>query len=181
MKDVYIVRGRSDVFQDIRSKLAKWAIDNTSNFINHNYEDVTGLNDRAQDNWEPLFAIANLVSDDWYELAKSSAIELSGCNQETPSIGEELLSDVVTILNAHEDDRITTEELIAQLCNDDEKPWLTFNKGKRISPSQLSNKLKPFNIKPSTIRFDDKTKKGYYHMDFMDVIERYVPLSSTEA
>lgn len=125
--------------------------------------------------------IANLVGDDWYKLAKSVAIELSGGNQETPSIGEESLGDVIAVINTIDEDRITTEELINKLCQNDEKAWLNFNRGKRITPSQLGKMLRPFNITSSTIRFNEVTKKGYYLIDFLDVIERYVPVSLAES
>jgi hypothetical protein len=35
------------------------------------------LNDRAADNWEPLFAIADLAGDEWPRLARTAAVKLS--------------------------------------------------------------------------------------------------------
>jgi putative DNA primase/helicase len=52
-----------------------------------------GLHDRAQDNWEPLLAIADLAGGPWPEQARAAALALS-CDEEIRGLGIELLGDI---------------------------------------------------------------------------------------
>jgi len=51
------------------------------------------LNDRAQDNWEPLLAIVDVAGGTWPEIARKAAIVISGGADEATTIGNELLAD----------------------------------------------------------------------------------------
>ncbi|MEV1736241.1 DUF3631 domain-containing protein, partial [Pseudomonas aeruginosa] len=59
-----------------------------------------GLNDRANDAWEPLLAIADQAGDHWPKSARNAAIALHGLEGESPSIGAELLADVKAVFEA---------------------------------------------------------------------------------
>lgn len=82
-----------------------------------------GLNDRAIDNWIPLFSIAELAGDAWKKYAAEAAIQLSGDKQNSPSIGVELLQDINNIFNSRGVDRLYTQELLAALHTEEEAPW----------------------------------------------------------
>ena len=58
-------------------KLARWAQDHLENLRDANPAIPAGLDDRAADAWEPLFAIADLVGGDSSERARRAALELS--------------------------------------------------------------------------------------------------------
>ena len=104
---------------------------------------------------------------------------MAGIQEETPSITEQLLSDALEVFGEIPGDRIRTSELLSKLCEDDEKPWLAWNRGNPITARQLRNKLEPFGIKPTDIRFPAGTKRGYYEADFTDAYQRYVAQSDT--
>ncbi|MCD2449723.1 DUF3631 domain-containing protein [Methylicorpusculum oleiharenae] len=131
------------------------------------------LNDRAQDNWEPLLAIAQVAGGRWPELAKRAAIQLSE-TETSPSVGVELLSDIEEIFEIQLIDKIFTCDLIASLCADDEKSWSTYNRGKPISPRQVSTRLNGYGIKSKDIRIGCDHKKGYYKAQFEEAFSRYV-------
>ncbi|MBS3955046.1 MAG: DUF3631 domain-containing protein [Methylomicrobium sp.] len=131
------------------------------------------LNDRAQDNWEPLLAIAQVAGGRWPELAKRAAIQLSE-TETSPSVGVELLSDIEEIFEIQLIDKIFTCDLIAALCADDEKSWSTYNRGKPISPRQVSTRLNSYGIRSTTVRIKVDIKKGYYKSQFDEVFSRYV-------
>lgn len=173
-----IRRADESQFEEICSKLARWSQDNGVAFKNHRPQEVEGINDRAQDNWEPLLAIAELIGDECSEQARNAAIKISGSDEDTPSIGEQLLMDIVEVFGYQHDDKISTAGLIDALCCNEEKPWATWNRGSRITPFQLSQKLRPFDIKPRNIRFSSGIRKGYYGADFADALSRYAPQSS---
>lgn len=174
-----IRRANNSQFDEIAQKFARYAQDNSDVFSAHLPNGVEQINDRANDNWEPLFTIADLAGGEWPQLAREAAIALSGTEEETSSIGEQLLSDCYEILAKNSSDRIRTVDLLDSLCADDEKPWLTWNRGERITNRQLRDILVPFGIKPTDIKFDSKTKRGYYKADFTDAYQRYVAQSDT--
>jgi putative DNA primase/helicase len=71
-------------------------------------------------------------------------------------------------------DRISTAELIQRLCEDEEKPWATFNRGASIRPRQIAQRLKDFSVSSYTIRLGCTTAKGYLRSQFTDVFARYL-------
>jgi len=60
------------------------------------------------------------------------------------------------------------------LCDDEESPWATWNRGKPIQPRQLSRKLAEFGIKSKDVRQGYEVKKGYHLEQFADAFERYL-------
>jgi len=170
-----IRHAEENLFEELCRKLARWAQDNASNFKQYKPKRIDGINDRANDNWEPLFTLANMVGGQWPERITTASIKLSGTEEEEPTIGEQLLNDTLEAFNTLNgvSDRLPTAELISALCNDPEKPWSTWNRGNELTAIQLSKKLKPFRIRPVDIRFSHGVKKGYYQADFKDAVSRY--------
>ncbi|HEJ9849780.1 TPA: DUF3631 domain-containing protein, partial [Pseudomonas aeruginosa] len=64
------------------------------------------------------------------------------------------------------------------LVADEEAPWATWNRGKPMSPRQLSAKLAEFGIKSGTVRQGFDTKKGYSLDQFRDAFDRYLATGS---
>jgi hypothetical protein len=76
-------------------KAARWAHDNVEKLRSSSPKTPTGLDDRAADAWEPLFAIAHLAGGDWPERACKAALELCGEGvKEDDEIGTVLLVDI---------------------------------------------------------------------------------------
>ena len=102
------------------------------------------LNDRAQDAWEALFAIADLVGGEWPRTARRASITVSGGDaQADDSLGVRLLEDIWRTFNERGTDRITTADLVADLVSDAESPWVELHKGKPITAAGLARLLKP--------------------------------------
>jgi len=139
------------------------------------------LNDRAQDNWEPLLAIADLAGDEWSERARATALNLSGAGSESISISMELLADIKDVFNVREVDKISTVDLLGALIADDLKSWSSYAFGKPITPRQLAKRLAEFGIESQDIKFHasgNVVKKGYRLGQFKDVFERYLAPSA---
>jgi putative DNA primase/helicase len=64
--------------------------------------------------------------------------------------------------------------LIAELLEDGEKPWATYNRGKSITPRQLAKLLAGYGIQSKTVRFGASTPKGYELSQFADAFARYL-------
>jgi hypothetical protein len=70
-------------------------------------------------------------------------------------------------------EKISSAGLAEQLSLIQGRPWAEWRGGKPISQNALARLLRPFNIKPGTVRFESETLKGYKRADFEDVFERY--------
>ena len=167
------------LFDELSAKLARFADDCQESVRNARPELPSSLNDRAQDNWEPLLAIASVAGGVWPELALKAALKLSGADAPTVAVGTELLSDIQEIFISQHVDRISTVDMIRQLCTDEEKPWATYNRGRSISPSQVSKRLKEYGIHSKPVRHGTVVSKGYTLEQFQETFDRY--LSDTVA
>jgi hypothetical protein len=132
------------------------------------------LDDRQQDAWEPLLAIADLAGGDWPERAHRSAVALSG-TRDDESAGVRLLGDIRAIFEMQEVDRISSANLIAALHEIEEAPWAEWY-GRPISTHGIAKLLTHYDVKPRTVRFDDETTaKGYRREQFEEAWSRYLP------
>lgn len=134
------------------------------------------LDDRAQDSWEVLLAIADMAGGEWPHWARCAAVTLSvGDAREDESLGIKLLLDIRDIFADLGDDRITTANLIKALIRLEESPWADLE-GKVLNPRRLGWRLKPFSIRSGTIRLSDTvTVKGYLKEAFEPEWARYLP------
>lgn len=163
-------------------KCIRFALDTTQLLSASQIEAPLELNDRAADNWKPLFTLAKLAGKGWVTHAQIAAIHLSGSKKEIVSLSVELLQDIKTILDETKLNRISTTELLNKLCEDSEAPWATYNRGKPMAARQLANRLKEFNVISGTIRLSAiETKKGYLTEDFHDAFARYLPKAGENA
>jgi len=162
------------LFQTLSAKLARFAMDYSGQILTARPELPDTLGDRAQDNWEPLLAIADIAQDKWPQLARQTALKISGNLEQSNSIGVELLADIQDMLETMSTDRITSADLIKKLCDDPEKPWSTFNRGNPITPRQISSRLREYGITSNTIRINSTTAKGYLFSQFADAFNRYL-------
>ncbi len=161
-------------FETISSKLARFSADYLHQVRSARPVLPDELSDRAQDNWEPLLAIAECAGPEWVERVKAAALKLAIYSDEHNSISNELLADIKYIFESKDISKIGTVDLISALVYDEEKPWATYNRGKQISIRQLSNILAGYGIKSKTVRFGTSTPKGFDSAQFRDVFDRYL-------
>jgi putative DNA primase/helicase len=172
-------------FDRLASQIARFALDHEHRLRVASPKLPEALNDREQDNWEPLFAIAECAGPHWIERATAAALKLSGAGEVVASTGNELLADIKEIFDGIEadrikgarikGDRIKTVELLEKLTADDEKAWATYNRGRPMTPRQLAKMLDAYGIKPKTVRMAEKdTPKGYDQSQFEDAFARYL-------
>jgi hypothetical protein len=133
------------------------------------------LDDRAQDCWEPLLAIADAAGGDWGQRARHAALILSeGRSEPGDSLGVRLLSDIRQVYETSGAERMTSADLLAGLKELDESPWGTLNDGQPMKPVKLAGLLKPYGVFPAQHRFGEKTAKGYLREHFVDAWSRYL-------
>jgi hypothetical protein len=137
------------------------------------------LDDRAADGWEPLLAIADLAGHDWPTQARDAALVLSaGESRIDNSLGVRLLSDIRALIANPLTDNIFTATLVESLNKKEESEWGGWNAGQGITGRELAAKLKPYGLGPTQVRVGEVTLKGYKGSPFIDVWDRYCPITS---
>lgn len=167
------------LFDDLAAKLARFAIDNREALRRARPELPAALNDRAQDNWEPLLAIAEIAGGEWIGKARHAALKLSGSGEDGGTVGNELLADIREVFETKRLLKISTADLITALCDDDEKSWATYNRGKPINPRQVAKRLKEYGIASKNVRIGYETPKGFEMEQFKEAFARYLAFPPT--
>jgi hypothetical protein len=141
------------------------------------------LDDRAQDVWEPLLAIADLAGGDWPVRARAAAVVLStGESREDESDGARLLQDILDVFKTNGATRYRTADLIAELAKIEESPWGDWNSsGKTITPQGIGVLLKPHRIKTMPVRAGGEVHRGYKFEQFADAWLRVLGVTGVTA
>mgnify|MGYP001170051897 CR=1 FL=1 len=170
------------LFDDLAAKLARFVQDYREALRRSRPDLPAALNDRAQDNWEPLLAIAEIAGGPWPGLARHAALKLSGSGEDGGTVGNELLSDIREAFVTKRVTKISTADLIQALCEDDEKSWATYNRGKPITPRQVAKKLKDYGIASKNVKMGyNEVNKGFEVAQFQEAFARYLALPSSES
>ena len=172
-----------EVFSGLRSRINKFARENEEMLSQGYAEMPEELDDRAQDCWEPLFAIAAIIGANALELTRQAALFTKAATQESESVANNLLGSIREVLVGYTLPRIPTTDLLDKLTVDADLGWNTYNKGFPLTPRQLAKNLEPYGIRPKTVRMSEKhTPKGYEVRDFQDAFDRYLkPLAIVNA
>ncbi|MEN9659432.1 MAG: hypothetical protein RL571_2897 [Pseudomonadota bacterium] len=167
-------------FIDTRSKLMRLAQDIGDTFA-VTVPEPFGLDNRAADNWEGLVAIADIAGGVWPLWSRHAAHYIAGAVDTTPSINQELLTDIQAAFEHRKTDKLHTAQLLAELCNDDESSWKTYNRGRELSAKQLCNRLKEFGIKPKQLWISGEgNKRGYELPQLSEAFSRYLVVEAQD-
>ena len=164
----------ADLFDTLTAKLARFALDHADAVKLARPVMPEKLNDRTQDNWEPLLAIAGCAGGDWLARATRAALHLSGATESSQSAGNELLSDIQQVFESKRVDRISMADLVAALIEDDEAAWATYNRGRPLAPRQLGRMLGGYGVKSKMLRIGHDVSKGFEKEQFTDAFTRYL-------
>lgn len=160
--------------EPIREGLERWAAGAVDLLLAADPELPHELDDRAAEAWEPLLAIADMAGGDWPERARAAALVLSSDgDRDEVTTGTLLLGAIREAFG--EGDRITTTDLLTTINADEELPFGGWRDGKGIDGRRLARLLKPYGIRPRTIRIGDHTEKGYLRESFSEPWTRWLP------
>jgi hypothetical protein len=167
----------SAVAEPLREKLERTLpplVPRLVEIVDANPEMPDGLSDRAEDVWEPLLAIADLVGGAWPERARHAAVELSGQRSDDENSHRiRLLADIRSIFERRPVDEIASFDLVVELNAIEESPWPGWSGGRGLTTNALARQLKPFEITPRHTR--DGLARGYKRSQFEDAFSRYLP------
>jgi hypothetical protein len=170
---------RTEELDKLARRMARWAGDNGDTLAEAEPAMPATIYNRAADNWRPLLAMAELAGADWPDRARQAAIELSSAADDAVSSGVLLLSDIRKLF--YRDpllEVLFTHEILHALQQDENRPWPEWKNGKPITNRQLAALLKPYGIRPRTVRRGAITDKGYKLDWFEDAFARYLPSRS---
>jgi hypothetical protein len=113
-----------------------------------------GLDDRGEDNWAALFAIADLAGGEWPARSRTAALALQADRQRADDNAViTLLADLRQIFDEKESKWLTTTSLLDELALIDASPWSEWRHGKPLTGRGLASLLKPLRVEP------DRTKR----------------------
>ena len=125
------------------------------------------IEDRQQDAWEPLIAVADAAGGHWPELARAACLDLCGQADDTDDDGIQLLADIEDIFAAVTDPFLRSTQLVRELKDRDESPW----RDNELTPHKLARMLKDYGVRPRP--GPGYTARGYWRADFKDSFARY--------
>lgn len=156
----------------LRDELAQWVGAHLDELEKADPE--TKLEDRAADNWAPLFAVADLAGGDWPEQSRAAALGLTAIYSEADagqSLNVQLLDDCRSIWKhnpAVDKNFISSVSFAATLRKDESAPWGEIE----LTARRLAVRLAGFGIKPGHNL--SKTERGYRREHFTDAFARYL-------
>ncbi|HVB76221.1 MAG TPA: DUF3631 domain-containing protein [Candidatus Nitrosotalea sp.] len=160
----------------LRERSDNWAAENLAKLESARPAMPDGLSDRAEDLWEPLLAIADLVGGSWPKRARKAAVELAKVGRDRDgSDGVLLLTDLRAIFEAHlGEGAVPTATILEVLGALEESPWGDL-RGKPLDARGLARRLRRFGVRPKQVRLRSVTVKGYSRADLTDAWARYLP------
>jgi hypothetical protein len=134
------------------------------------------LDDRAQDGWEPLLALADAAGNDWPTRGRAAAIAIHAQRSSSDDSHElRLLADCRSVFDAQEVPFLTTVELVEGLTGIEEAPWADI-RGKSVTPHYVAKLLRRIGVTSKRHRplGVGNPIRGYFRADFEDSWDRYV-------
>jgi 5S rRNA maturation endonuclease (ribonuclease M5) len=169
-------------FQRLRSDMFLWALLYASE-VAEVYEgldeikEISSLNDREKDTWEPLLSITLVVDEisksNFFDILVSLALDMSKRNSEK-NITEEAIPNFISLIDEmFPTDKkqyfISSNNLYQQIQNDENLSFIT-------SKKSLANFIQKLGLFPSRMRIGSSVVRGYlFDRDWLeDLRERYV-------
>jgi hypothetical protein len=172
----------------LKSRLEEWAKSVLDRAKTMRPKMPEGIEDRNADKWEPMFIVAGVsdpdvtdvtsVTDTWGHRVRVAALAFLAAERDDEiSAGIRLLTDIYNVVLPNGKkvyNKIATSHLIEQLTKLEESHWWDARWEKPlIDARKLSNILKPYEVRPKTVRIDGKTWKGYDCDELEPVFKRY--------
>ena len=163
--------------EPIRRKAARWAADYRNTLRSAIAVLPEQLNDRAQDLWRPLLAIAETIGGNWPERARRSALELSDHVPETDRGAVQLLQDLRMVFRHRHAERLPSEDIVNALANMAHPKSSGRVRRGVITKVELARSVALFGIRPRVIRYGHgQVRRGYLASDFVDAFARHLEL-----
>ena len=175
--------GARETLHDLARQLARWSQDRRHR-LPTDPDMPAALGDREADVSVPLVAIADDAGGSWPARARKALCDVFGVrakDEGTAETGSLLLTDLRSLFAETSSTVMFSADLCDRLNKMEERPWPEWKQGKPMTPPQLARALRPFGVRPGTVRQGQETAKGYYRDAFDEAWNRYIPGKSTES
>jgi hypothetical protein len=163
--------------EPIRRKAARWAADYRNALRSTIAVVPEQLNDRAQDLWRPLLAIAETIGGSWPERARRAARELSDPVPEPDPGAVQLLQDLRMVFRHRHAERLPSQDIVNALANMEHPKSSGRVRRGAITKVGLARSVALFGIRPRVIRYGHgQVRRGYLASDFVDAFARHLEL-----
>lgn len=168
--------------EDLRGRILAWPQKHRADIA----EAYNGLcvnflgDDRAADNFEPLFALLFVADLRRFEELRASAEWLTSrkaAGEEDDSLPLRLLADVRQVWR-YGQPAMFTSDLLARLRSVQDAPWAA---DVELNARKLSRWLRGFGTEPRTVRVGTATAKGYHRQELEDAFLRYLASNPSQA
>jgi hypothetical protein len=157
--------------KQLRERVAAWVAANMAALEKPVEYIPDQLEDRQEDAWEPLLAVADAAGGDWPALARTAAVALcaDAADDDAESLEVRLLRDIRAVFDAMPHvSFLSTKVLLEQLRRIDDSPWRDLD----LTGRKLALRMARFEVKP---RHDaTKSERGYHLEDLLDAFGRYI-------
>jgi hypothetical protein len=152
-------------------KIARWVADQSAE-LEAAAPDMGALFARAAQIWGPLFAVAEVVGDNWPDLVRKCAETLGGAD-DVRTLGEQLLADVKLIFDEMAATELSTADIVARLIDMSHRVWPEMGRSRRpMTTTRFTQMVGKFRISRRRLWMDGPW--GYRLDDFLDAFERYL-------
>jgi len=158
----------------LRRQALRWARDHLEPLRRLLPRLPASTNDRALDNWTPLFALAETVGRDWPRRTLEAFHHLNQADEDEDAVGPMILADIRRVFAGRGLQRLHAQELIEGLLELEERPWAEWRHGKPLTATGLARLLRPYRIASRQLRIGHTNRNGYEWEDFRDAFARYL-------
>jgi Protein of unknown function (DUF3631) len=174
----------------LKRQAIRWALDNQAALRAFRPKMPDGLNDRHEDSWRPLLAIAECAGGPWPELARAAAVALTEDQLDEIPVNIYLLGALREIFRSVP--QLPSTVILKRLNRDDEAPWRRLNNGAGLDAHDLAKHLRDFRVRSKGLYWKGSEwiaeewgeypaagmAKGYRRAWLEDAWERYLPPES---
>ena len=172
----------NEIHRELRQQCQRWGIDNLEALTLAEPNIPKVGNDRAEDNWWPLLAIADHIGGDWPQLAREAMLQIDGTKAtEDESVGAQILADIRSIFTDKNLTQLHSQDLVDQLIEMDDHPWVEWKHGKPMTKTSLARLIKPYGVRSKSVRTHFGVRRGYTITQFQDAFARYLPHSPPQS
>jgi hypothetical protein len=158
---------------EIKAKCARFALDEGPAIARHEKIRGDGLNDRAADTFDPLYVIARLAGGEWEGKLHAAALALTAA-ADSENAATELLLDIVSVFLETGREKIFSRDLAGIFRDGRDGLRSLALKGSAFDEYAISKLLRPYGVRPATIRIGTEVNKGYASVDFREALKHYV-------
>jgi len=158
----------------LRRQALRWARDHLEPLRRMVPRLPASTNDRALDNWTPMFALAEAAGGNWPQRAIEAFHYLNQADEDEDAVGPMILSDIRRVFAGRGLQRLHAQELIEGLLELEERPWAEWRHGKPLTTTGLARLLRPYRIASRQLRIGHTNRNGYEWEDFRDAFARYL-------